>query len=333
MDGEEILKFNFVNFKSQIMKYDKKLVMKAKVEEEIVELMESTPTAQIKHYEEELIKKGYEGRVVRWCLKDIDNLSKKKREELIKESKEVAEAIYAFSIGGDTTKNKYTQVYKSLNDRKWMAIQYKLVIYYFAQLLDRRLLSTYGELMQAMTCVTAKHFMREFIDKMAMSAGIKVYNDTSYMDLKSALKLSQTQLRDYENHIDKNQKNEQQKYIAQFLSALNEDDQGNLLNELSKCNEKILELEAKGYVVPEELQSMMVLIKGLARFLKNYGITAVTHKKHFITTKQELDDCIYYGDPFMSDEDKRDIEVKSPGWRYKESIISKPVYMGKKVIG
>lgn len=333
MNGEEILKFNFANFKSQIMKYDKKLVMKAKVEEEIVELMESMPAAHTKHYEEELIKKGYEGKTVRWCLKDIEDLSKKRQEELIEQSKEVAEAVYAFSIGGDTTKSKYTQVYKSLNDRKWMAIQYKLVIYYFARLLDRRLISKYGGLMKAMTCITAKCFMREFIDKMAMSAGIKTYSSEKYMDLKSALKLSQNQLKDYENHNDKNQKNAQQRYIAQFLRALNEDDQGNLLNELSKCNKRILELETKGYEVPEELQSMAVLIKSLARFLKNYGITEITDKKHFITTQQDLDDCIYYGEPFMSNEDERDIEVKSPGWRYKESIISKPVYMGKKVTG
>lgn len=333
MDGKEILKFNFANFKSQIMKYDKKLVMKAKVEEALVELMESMPTAHTEYYEDELIKKGYERKTIKWCLQDIEDLSNKKREEIVRQSKEVAEAVYAFSIGGDTTKNKYTQVYRSLNDRRWMAIQYKLVIYYFARLLDKRLISSYGELMKAMTCITAKYFMREFIDKMAMSVGIKAYSNTKYMDLKSALQLSQNQLKDCEKHIDENQKNEQQRYITQFLRALNEDEQGNLLNELSKCNERILELETKGYEVPEELQSMAVLIKSLARFLKSYGITEITDKKHFITTQQGLDDCIYYGEPFMSSEDKHDIEVKSPGWRYKESIISKPVYMGKRVTG
>lgn len=114
---------------------------------------------------------------------------------------------------------------------------------------------------------------------------------------------------------------------ADFFAKLNSEKYGCILDELLVVRRGIDELGKSGYVVPIEINGLLIMVKKLIQFVRDCHIEPIL-KLYSVqeVTASDVEFCNYEGTPFQSADERKRVQVVSPGWIYKdkELQISRP---------
>lgn len=325
MVGRKKLEYILSKYEKEVAEYTNKLRNRARVQQAIVELILAYPEESITVTQERLMEQGYDKKLVEYCSKELV-YTQAKNVELIESSKKIADDIYRL-INEELESEGYKALREMLYGKKLLMIQYKLVGQYLKEKLNQISAIQHTRKISKMTALTQKYLIKELVDELGTKPEKK--SDISYKDLRASLKIAQEELERYKVNEKISKEEQVIKDVVNFLSTLNEEENGSLLDELSRCSELVMKYSSGQVISEKEFSSVMVLIKSLMRFFDEFGITKIEERKEFMSTQEQLGRCKYRGEGFKSAEDKKIIEVASPGWQYKEHIISQPVYIGK----
>ena len=147
--------------------------------------------------------------------------------------------------------------------------------------------------------------------------------------LQSSLEIANSLLKDLQEDFDRQLTDAKEVEMTQFFSAMNSEKNGRILDLLLKIRKGVDELRSRRSEIPDELDGVLILIKKLIQFVRDYNINPIMKKPdaHLIVKASQVESCVYIGSPFNNEEEKKTVAVVSPGWMIsdKEIIISKPV--------
>ncbi|WP_008824466.1 hypothetical protein [Haloplasma contractile] len=125
-------------------------------------------------------------------------------------------------------------------------------------------------------------------------------------------------LEDYKKTLEDNP-------VITFFKQFNSSRHGNVLDQISFTEHKIRELEKSGFVFKDEIRSLPLLIKQLAKFLKSMGIAPIKQLNETYWVKvDDIEFFEYEGEPFYSEDEEKEVIVISEGWTYKGKVIANP---------
>lgn len=110
--------------------------------------------------------------------------------------------------------------------------------------------------------------------------------------------------------------------LTQFFSSLNSEKYGFILDELLLLRKGVDELRKNNYVVPDELNGVLIMIKKLIQFVRDSHINPIMKMNSINLVKaSDIEFCNYEGSPFASGDDTKKVKVISPGWIYSDKEI------------
>lgn len=113
--------------------------------------------------------------------------------------------------------------------------------------------------------------------------------------------------------------------ISEFFSALNSNEFGNILDSCLVVEEMLATVRKEHIKVPPELVPLTIVFKQLTRFIRSYGIHPMDKvNRTFRASYHEVALMNYIGEPFLDDDEIKDVVVMSPGWKYQDVVISLP---------
>lgn len=142
---------------------------------------------------------------------------------------------------------------------------------------------------------------------------------------QSTLLFIQRSLDDMVANLNQQAEALQREVITNFFTTINSERFGRLLDNAVVVEQKLSELRKARYRFPVEVLAMPIMIKNLLAFIRAYGFTTI--KEPGAVYEAGPEDLLYVeyeGEPFLGEE-KKQVQVISPGWQRDEIIISKPV--------
>lgn len=113
--------------------------------------------------------------------------------------------------------------------------------------------------------------------------------------------------------------------VTNFFTTVNSAKYGRLLDNSVLVEKRLDVLRHEKYRFPVEVMAMPIMIKNLLAFIRAYGFETIKEAgTMFEAASEDLLYVDYDGEPFIGDERKL-VEVVSPGWKRGDIIISKPV--------
>ena len=110
--------------------------------------------------------------------------------------------------------------------------------------------------------------------------------------------------------------------MTDFFAHLNSDRYGNILDQLLQVRTGMDKLKKEGYELPLEINGLFIMIRQLIQFTRDRHIEPIMklHSKKEVCAS-DIEFCDYEGSPFKSDNERKIIEVISPGWVYKDQNV------------
>ena len=146
-------------------------------------------------------------------------------------------------------------------------------------------------------------------------------------NLKSALILINDELDKYKQDLEKFKDEIELNVISDFIKDLNSEKYGRLLDNFIKCQKSLKELKRNKYEFPVEVESIPILIRQYIKFIQEYGIKEIQRKQQMMLSYEEAAKGNYIGSPYKDQTELKKVVVDSPGWIYKDMIISTPIYI------
>ena len=128
---------------------------------------------------------------------------------------------------------------------------------------------------------------------------------------------------DFDNRLEVSKAEEQER----FFSQLNDARYGHILDMLAVAQDGFKRLRAKGTSVPMEIRGIQTLVRRLLEFVDDFGVTPMeTVGVRREVSADDLLEMQFEGSPFMNPEERKTVEVISPGWEIKDRdvVISYP---------
>lgn len=130
--------------------------------------------------------------------------------------------------------------------------------------------------------------------------------------------------------IDETAAEAKNKAIASFYTSMNSDAYGHLLDSIELVDRRLAALKENKVKIPPQLLPLTIVFKQLLNFIKDSGIEPIdTTGRQFSTEAENLAEYTYIGEPFHYADEKKDVVVEKPGWKYEDTIISLPTVREK----
>ena len=143
---------------------------------------------------------------------------------------------------------------------------------------------------------------------------------------KNSLQLLQSMLDELKETVQTEAVAAKAEAVSEFFGQMNSETYGKLLDSVLIVDEILSKARSQGAVIEPRFMPLTIIFMQLSRFIKDFGIKAVEQKgRRFEVFYEDIENMSYLGDPFEADDDIRTVEVVSPGWRYKDVVISQPV--------
>lgn len=145
-------------------------------------------------------------------------------------------------------------------------------------------------------------------------------------DLRAALFGLKHELTDLQVRIRTQQETAQTQALVRFLSEMNAPSSGHLLDNIIFSANTISDLLSNSWQ-PEspEVEGIVYSLKMLTDFLIHLGITPIKEVGSYEQiTMNDLSNLNYTGSEFQSPNQRKSVQFRSPGWGYKDQIISRP---------
>lgn len=140
--------------------------------------------------------------------------------------------------------------------------------------------------------------------------------------LESALEQSDMLLRDLQNEFDERLEAVKLQEMTEFFGKLNSDKYGCILDELLMLRKGIDAVKKSGYVLPLEINGLLIMVRKLVQFLRDSHINPMLKPESLRIVKAgDVEFWNYEGTPFTCAEEEKQVKVISPGWIYSEKQV------------
>ena len=142
------------------------------------------------------------------------------------------------------------------------------------------------------------------------------------VQLEEELERSDSMFKDLQTDFDEQLEESRLKERMDFFSMLNSEKYGCLLDELLLERKSIAKLEKQGFKPPVELNGIIIMVKKLASFVRDNHIDPIMKPGEMRElTAAEAEFADYDGTPFREAGEKKQVQVISPGWVYKDKDV------------
>ena len=143
---------------------------------------------------------------------------------------------------------------------------------------------------------------------------------------KSALENAEKTFEDLKKDFANEVLDAQDRAITDFFINLNSQNYGNILDNLLVVDKKLKDMRKNGEKIPSNFMPLSIILSQIIKFIKDSNIQPIKNtNKAFIGSWLDVENYTYFGEPFKDDKEKKKLEFVSPGWKYKDIIISIPV--------
>lgn len=140
--------------------------------------------------------------------------------------------------------------------------------------------------------------------------------------LESALEQSDMLLRDLQSEFDERLEAVKLQEMTEFFGKLNSDKYGCILDELLMLRKGIDAVKKSGYVLPLEINGLLIMVRKLVQFLRDSHINPMLKPESLRIVKAgDVEFWNYEGTPFTCAEEEKQVKVISPGWIYSEKQV------------
>lgn len=146
-------------------------------------------------------------------------------------------------------------------------------------------------------------------------------------NLRSSLILINDELEKYKKELEKFKEEIELNVISDFIKDLNSEKYGRILDNFIKCQKSLKELKRNHYEFPIQVESIPILIRQYVKFIQEYGIQEIQKRQQIMLNYEEASNGNYIGSPYKDKDEIKKVRVDSPGWIYKDVIISTPIYI------
>lgn len=345
------------NYAKMEVKFRKNRKIKHKVgdDSELLKLVLSDPEEYPEYYQD-IIDKRY-NRFDVYKKLDFLKLSDYKYRKLISdEAKQIAALLYKMCIIDEDNIENYDEINSILEQSELdNQVKEKMVLIEFSKKCKRNDIVDLTKKLNYVDNFISRSIFRNILNDVAIEKGFKkskdvgmkvddikdqigsVLNEESSDDnselkmqnenLRSALSLINDELEKYKQDLEKFKEEVELNVISDFIKDLNSEKYGRLLDNFIKCQKSLKELKRNKYEFPIQVESIPILIRQYIKFIQEYGIKEIQKKQQLMLSYEEAVKGNYIGSPYENPEQLKKVTVDSPGWTYKNMIISTPVYV------
>ncbi|WP_293986390.1 hypothetical protein [uncultured Megasphaera sp.] len=142
---------------------------------------------------------------------------------------------------------------------------------------------------------------------------------------RSTLQFVQRSFDDMVKNITARSEAAKEEAVNEFFIQLNSERYGRLLDNSVLVEKKLELLRKEKYHFPMQVMTLPILLRNFTNFIKACGFQPIdTVGRTFEAGADDLMYVVYEGEPFVGDE-KKTVQVVSPGWKKGDAVISKTV--------
>lgn len=142
---------------------------------------------------------------------------------------------------------------------------------------------------------------------------------------KNALEMVQSMFDELKESVDEAANEAKNIAIGEFFIKLNSSEYGNILDNLLVVDKNLTQLRKDKIQLPPQLVSLPIIFRQIVKFIKDSGIEAIeTVGRKFDAKFEDISLYQYIGEPFLNDDEVKQVQISSPGWRFGDIIISTP---------
>lgn len=347
------------NYKKMEVKFNlnKKKKYRVRDDSEILKLVITSPNNYTEEYQK-IIDKRFNTFDVNKKLSFLKLSDYKYREKICNEASQIADKLYKICVLEENGIENYNSIMSILKDSRCTNIcKEKIILIIFSKRCKRDSIYDWTKTLNYVDSYISRSIFRNILNEVAIENKFKVGRDVSTkvddikdqiesaldeecaintedlkmenQNLRSSLIIINDQLDKYKQDLEKFKEDTHQEVIYEFIQNLNSDKYGRLLDNFIKCEKSLKALKRSKYEFPLEVESIPVLIKQYVKFTHEYGIKEIQRKEELSLSYDEAIKGSYTGTPYENVEDKKYVNVDSPGWIYKDMIISTPIYVEK----
>lgn len=205
----------------------------------------------------------------------------------------------------------------------------RATIYYLIKKLS---IDNFHILFQNISNENSKYFLQDFL--------ILIKEKYSPISLEEKLKKLEKYIKELRNSLEivtfEKEKLEEERVLEKenlkyeiekdFFMSLNSSENNYFIDNFKLSQLKLKKLNNENYEIPQELDSIIITLKSFSRFLKQNQIKEIVNIGDII----EIDfhrsfEYTYYGSEFLDENIKKIVKVETSGWKYGETVISKPI--------
>lgn len=265
-------------------------------------------------------------------MREFDMNTPERREKWVVVIKNIADNLYKFTKVSlqNNHKESYDEIIHSLKTNEFRKIGSKAVLIAFCEHLTDN-----EEFKQPLLTLTKKmNFTRckNFISDLVELVSKKLSNGTgetdlerNNKDLRTSLEMTQRQLEHLEEEIEEIKAEAKKEAVLHFFQEMNSLRYSNLFDQFANAEALIKKLDQNDYQIPEEIESIPFVVRMFMNFVRKYGIIPLEQKGlKKIVTLHESEQYEYVGSEFSDNVEQKQVEIVAPGWKYAETIISRP---------
>lgn len=345
------------NYEKMEQKFIKNRKIKYRIgdDSELIKLIITYPEKFTEYYQSIIDKRYNQFDVIRKL--DFLKLSDYKyRKRISDEAKNISELLYNMCIIDEDDIENYDKVNSILADSTLEnQVKEKMILIDFAKKCKRNYIHDWTKSLNYVDNFICKSIFRNILNEIAIQKGFKKQKDVgikvddikdqieSVLDeetsenndelklqnesLRSSLILINDELENYKKELDKFKDEIESNIISDFIKNLNSDKYGRILDNFIKCQKSLKELKRNHYEFPVQVESIPILIRQYVKFIQEYGIKEIQERSIIMLSYDEASRGNYIGSPYQDKNERKKVRVDSPGWIYKNMIISTPVYI------
>ncbi len=345
------------NYEKMEVKFKKSKKIRYRVgdDSELLKLILSDPEEYAEYYQN-IINKRYNRFDVRKKLNFLKLSDYKYRKMLSDEVKQISDLLYKMCIINEDDIDNYNEINSILQKSSLEnQVKEKMVLIDFSKRCKRNDIVDWTKTLNYVDNFISRSIFRNILNDVAIEKGFKkskdvgmkvddikdqigsilneeVSDDNSELklqneNLKSALILINDELDKYKQDLEKFKDEIELNVISDFIKDLNSEKYGRLLDNFIKCQKSLKELKRNKYEFPVEVESIPILIRQYIKFIQEYGIKEIQRKQQMMLSYEEAAKGNYIGSPYKDQTELKKVVVDSPGWIYKDMIISTPIYI------
>lgn len=320
---EKILTIIFNKYKNLIMEYSSEEKSKNLIYGQLcIEIAENTLIG-----ENETSKKYAKLLNKKFIPKSLQNLISGK-EKIIKESLELLnkiekieliEKVY-FSEEAILLKN---EIEKLRDSSKRIAIYYLMKEYN---------LDEYVEIFKTLRNDQSKYFLIDLIDmleefKLQFTSEEKIAKlENEIFELRSSLSLLSIENENLTQELEELKEHSETNAKLEIFEEMNSSSSDSLLDNFFYNDNQLNTLKKLGYEIPKELESIYITTRSFMKILKKLEVKQIQKIGRIVYLNlEESMDYQYFGTEFKDSEELKEVKIESPGWKYKDKVISKPI--------